>query len=205
MRVHGDATLVLDEGASRQATAVRSRRDRAGSRTTFTGSTSCPRWCLTSWQFRTCHAGAQCSCAGLDLAAAERLAHAAFDAHPDEQTRLLLAYILYLNGNAPEVEKMLGYAENDCSAMGFVNSACTTSTSLIRAVSVGQPWRRESTRDDVKRRQMTCGDVRRSDGVNAVNAKSEPAFRPTRSPALPPDDRPDDCCGAATQGSSRTP
>lgn len=67
-------------------------------------------------------AAAQSASARLDINAAERLARAAFDAHPDAHTRLLLAFIVWLNGDGPEVEKILDKAEIDGPSTGFINA-----------------------------------------------------------------------------------
>jgi DNA-binding NarL/FixJ family response regulator len=66
-------------------------------------------------------AAAQCASGRLDFAGAERFARAAFDADPSEQGRMLLAYIEYMNGNGPEVEKILASADIGYPAKGFIN------------------------------------------------------------------------------------
>lgn len=66
-------------------------------------------------------AAAQCASARLDFAGAERFARAAFDAHPSGQIRMMLAYIEWMNGNGPEVERILTAGDIDYPATGFIN------------------------------------------------------------------------------------
>jgi len=67
-------------------------------------------------------AAAQCACARLDLAAAERLARAALATDPNDDARMLLAYVLYLTGDGPEVETLLSNVETSYPTTGFINA-----------------------------------------------------------------------------------
>lgn len=67
-------------------------------------------------------AAAQTACARLDLVAAERLARAALAATRTDDIAMLLAYVLYLKGDGPEVERILATIDTRRLPTGFINA-----------------------------------------------------------------------------------
>jgi DNA-binding CsgD family transcriptional regulator len=97
-------------------------------------------------------AAAQCACARLDVHLAQRLAQAAFDADPTPQTRLLLAYIYYMRGNGPEVERLLAGFESGTGTTGFVGPT------MLRAANKLWVLREPDASRDIVERALAAGD-----------------------------------------------
>lgn len=67
-------------------------------------------------------AAAQTACARLDLMSAERLTRAALAASRTDDIAMLLAYVLYLKGDGPEVEQILATIDPQRVPTGFINA-----------------------------------------------------------------------------------
>jgi DNA-binding NarL/FixJ family response regulator len=104
----------------------------------------------------------------LDLGLSERLARAAFDAHANPSTTLLLAHILYLREKGRAAEDLLdSLSAEELAAPGFVDGVVVRAANLLFALH--SPEQSRAVIDDAIR----CGDQTRNHSLLTFRAVIE--------------------------------